>query len=90
VTGPEHYRKAEQWLGDAAEAVSPDADMGYLAWKVSVAQVHATLALAAATGLGMDQQPHVDTDAWCEAAGTAKQVREAPSDRSWMEMNRGD
>jgi hypothetical protein len=80
VTGPEHYREGEQWLADAVEAMAPDADMGYLAWKVSVAQVHATLALAAATamaaypkqdddGLTVKGMHGVDYDAWNDVAG---------------------
>lgn len=39
MTGPEHYREAEVLLAD--QAVHPD--------KIAAAQVHATLALAAAT-----------------------------------------
>ena len=58
MTGPEHYRKAEELLGDSRrvpEIVS------------AVAQVHATLALAAATALSSDL-PDADARAWREAA----------------------
>lgn len=46
MNGPEHYRMAEQ-LADQAHAVDPD----YAAYLVAKAQVHATLALAAAAAL---------------------------------------
>ena len=41
MTGPEHYREAEWLLGRMTERDLPDV--------AAVAQVHATLALAAAT-----------------------------------------
>jgi hypothetical protein len=81
VTGPEHYREAERF---AAEADTyPDADLG---WKgnldgeeriryrmadLAAAQVHATLALAAATALTGDPDglPAADWVAWGTAAG---------------------
>jgi hypothetical protein len=57
-TGPEHYRRAEQILGelnDAAPKVfGPTMDTAQAVFSASLAtaQVHATLALAAATALG--------------------------------------
>ena len=41
MTGPEHYRKAEELLDDAESSGAT--------WPVEKAQVHAILALAAAT-----------------------------------------
>jgi hypothetical protein len=38
---------------------------------IAAAQVHATLALAAATALGNDFGSHAETDAWRQAAGTS-------------------
>jgi hypothetical protein len=57
VTGPEHYLEAERILG------SDDGD-------ILEAQVHATLALAAATALGLSARDGMrmgDADAWEEA-----------------------
>ena len=58
MTGPEHYRKAEELL-EAAESSGAE-------WSVKKAQVHAILALAAATALhGVTDHRH-----WFEAMGT--------------------
>jgi hypothetical protein len=46
MTGPEHYRKAELWL---ALADRDDEESEYVMAARAAAQVHATLALAAAT-----------------------------------------
>jgi hypothetical protein len=63
MTGTEHYREAEWHLLRSAK---PDIDRsGELsAWHQRQAQVHATLALAAATALGSA------SGKWAEAAGT--------------------
>jgi hypothetical protein len=45
MTGPDHYREAEEQIALAARADSPDAEQYHL----GRAQAHATLALAAAT-----------------------------------------
>lgn len=45
MTGPEHYREAERALEHAEDGAAD------WEWHVAVAQVHATLALAAATAL---------------------------------------
>lgn len=62
MTGTEHYREAEWHLLRSAKL---DADMsGELsAWHQRQAQVHATLALAAATALGSG------SGKWAEVAG---------------------
>jgi hypothetical protein len=67
MTGPEHYGKAEELLGQAEELLEAD-EPSAATWSVEQAQVHATLALAAATALqGIDsEQP-----AWIGTAGTA-------------------
>ena len=59
ATGPDHYRRAEELL----------ARDGPLTGEVlATAQVHATLALAAATALaGIGR---IEADAWREVAGT--------------------
>jgi hypothetical protein len=69
VTGPEHYKHAEDLLADMActSTDSPEARE-----HVAVAQVHAILALAAATALGslrVDDHgmPPADANAWLAA-----------------------
>ena len=73
MTGPEHYREAERLIepgdGDVHELEMLKAD-------VAIAQVHATLALAAATALndssvGMSGRDH---GAWLQAAATLRPV----------------
>lgn len=61
MDGPQHYIKAEQYLGDATDARThgETADAALLA---SIAQVHATLALAAATAISDDRN-------WNDIAG---------------------
>jgi hypothetical protein len=69
VTGPEHYVAAENLL---AKAGSPDASGEDERHAVAAAQVHATLALAAATALNDSDsgQPFDDHQAWREVAAT--------------------
>ena len=75
MTGPEHYREAERLLIDAAGEFITEVGAAMAA----VAQVHATLALAAATALNRTEgQPSRDAQAWFEAAGTKKPKDGAP------------
>ena len=60
MTGPEHYREAERLL-DLSTADNPVT--------AAEAQVHATLALAAATAISSTCMPGADWDAWQQAAG---------------------
>lgn len=46
MTGPEHYERAERLLAEVREL-----DLDDVAETIAIAQVHATLALAAATAL---------------------------------------
>jgi hypothetical protein len=78
ATGPDHYREAERLLAVASQSTettfeghNPEADR-----TIAEAQVHATLALTAATAMqapvddcaaGMTVE---DWDAWHKAAGT--------------------
>lgn len=63
MTGPEHYREAERLLSRAIDRDGPDV--------AATAQVHATLALAAATAaVRIDHMPVGDSDAWRHAALT--------------------
>jgi uncharacterized protein HemY len=59
MTGPEHYAKAEEYLEKASGSLNTEYE-GY----VVRAQVHATLALAAATALGNTMTRGLDQDAW--------------------------
>jgi hypothetical protein len=69
VTGPEHYREAERIMremtivedGRVQEAALPEA--------MAAAQVHAILALAAATGV---EATGADGRAWIEVAGVPR------------------
>jgi hypothetical protein len=71
MTGPEHYREAERLLEASKDRGSADETA-----RIAEAQVHATLALAAATALsGAD-----DDQAWQRAAGLPPEPR-APRQR---------
>ena len=67
MTGPEHYRETERLLVQVDETVAPSEIPTVLA----IAQVHATLALAAATALHPAAlHPNSPTrSAWQGAAG---------------------
>jgi len=68
MTGPEHYAKAEELLGKAEQFVQADKPLAATS-SVQQAQVHATLALAAATALrGIDSEE----PAWIGTAGTTR------------------
>jgi len=61
MTGPEHFRAAELLLAEAGEQPGEAS-----ARSIATAQVHATLALAAATALhGVTDHQH-----WFEVTGT--------------------
>ena len=67
MNGPDHYREAEQLVRDAGCAQAARSD--HAAFLMAEAQVHATLALAAATlhsGSG-DNGSGASSDQWEEA-----------------------
>jgi hypothetical protein len=70
MTGPEHYTNAEADIDNAAHAHNRGSQDDVTYW-LGCAQVHATLALAAATGLrdggGM---PSPDWNEWLDTAST--------------------
>lgn len=77
MTGPEHYREAEKILDILNEERDPEewalsVKDGDVAVAMAAAQVHATLALAAATALANHQaiglMPEADSAAWYRAA----------------------
>jgi hypothetical protein len=66
-TGPEHYRAAQELLRAAQTTERGSAtEAGYMA----EAQVHATLALAAATALRASSEWGWESTDWAAAAGT--------------------
>jgi hypothetical protein len=65
MTGPEHYYEAQQLLADPNYGEPKGIARSET---IAAAQVHATLALAAATALGASSP--VDAQAWRDAAGT--------------------
>lgn len=77
MNGPEHYRRAEELLADITRSDgSVDFGDGGEAF-VAAAQVHATLALAAATALTGGGLPGADYTAWNEVAGVPSVARKA-------------
>jgi len=83
VTGPEHYREAERLVAGLmtrdGTAVCIDEGNEQV---IGIAQVHATLALAAATAMGapVDGEgdsglPPRDCKAWYDAAGVKPQPK---------------
>ena len=66
MTGPQHYRKAEELAEQAYKLIGQGGGQDTAADWAAVAQVHATLAQAAATALG----GAADGRAWADAAGT--------------------
>jgi predicted trehalose synthase len=66
MTGPDHYRKAEELTAKAHDYLGQGEGQGAAVW-AAVAPIHATLALAAATALGTMA---ADGRAWTEVAGT--------------------
>jgi len=84
ATGPSHYQQAEDFLGNARDkGFGSDEERYYLA----AAQVHATLALAAAMGtFGVAEETRTadDANAWERVAGeyTAQRGRRAARDEA--------
>ena len=69
MTGPQHYREAERLLSSPEER--DRGDVPREASIVAEAQVHATLALAAATALA---RSGLESAAWRDAAGTTTAI----------------
>ncbi len=67
MTGPEHYRRAEELAAEAHRLLGQGDDQATAGVWAAVAQIHAMLALAAATAVGTSG---VDNRAWIDAAGT--------------------
>ena len=71
MTGPDHYRKAEELTATAHDYLGQGDGQSAAVW-AAVAQIHATLVLAAATALGTTA---ADGRAWTEVAGTKFSAR---------------
>ncbi len=67
MTGPDHYRKAEELATKAHNYLGRGEGQDSAAVWAAVAQVHATLALAAATAL---ESKDANGRAWFAVAGT--------------------
>jgi hypothetical protein len=82
MTGPEHYREAERLLAETER--TPEDSVRSVATVAAQAQVHATLALAAATAMaGEHAHPYSawpDGVAWYHAAGTKRAIVTAGED----------
>lgn len=72
--GPSHYREAERLADRAAKDAGARLDKDGIANTLALAQVHATLALAAATAMGADsgEMPVEDIRAWVAACSLLK------------------
>jgi len=73
MTGPEHYRAAERLLSEIDQRRNAPLDI--TSRRVGQAQVHAMLALAAATALGSGNR------SWAEATGTDLPAAGLPGDQ---------
>lgn len=67
MTGPDHYRKAEELTEKAHEYLGQGDGQESAAVWAAVAQIRATLALAAATALGTAA---AEGRVWADVAGT--------------------
>ena len=68
MTGPDHYRKAEELAAKADEYLGQGEGQDSAAVWSAVAQIHATVALAAATALG---KRDIDGRGWVDVAGAS-------------------
>lgn len=70
MTGPEHFRRAEELAARAHKLLGQGDGQATASVWAAVAQAHAVLALAAATAIGTSS---ADSRAWAEVAGTRPQ-----------------
>ncbi len=72
MTGPEHFKAAEDWLRETSQPLGSERR----AQQLQVAQIHATLALAAATAMAAQndggRMARVDFDAWDKVCGVPR------------------
>ena len=67
MTGPEHYRRAEELAAEVHRLLGQEDGQATASVWAAVAQTHAVLALAAATAVGASG---ADNRAWADAAET--------------------
>ena len=67
MTGPEHFRRAEELAAEAHKLLGQGDGQATAGVWAAVAQTQAVLALAAATAVVAS---HADSQAWADAAGT--------------------
>lgn len=67
MTGPQHFRRAELLAQQAQASMGEGSQEAAVAW-AAIGQIHAALALAAATAIDPDRQ----REDWHEAAGTTQ------------------
>lgn len=72
MSGPEHYGRAEELAAEAHRLLGQGDGQATAGVWAAVAQVHAVLALAAATAIGASG---ADTRAWAQAARTGVRLR---------------
>ena len=81
MTGPEHYLEAESLTSEHAARASDKGRMDDMTNWLQCAQVHATLALAAATALGREgegrTQPSKDRAAWFDVAAECRKAAQS-------------
>jgi hypothetical protein len=83
MTGPQHYQEAERLADQANHYTYGDgADPVTGAALAAEAQVHATLALAAATAMGLPDLPSGDWDDWSFVASAGHAGRIPGSERA--------
>lgn len=87
ASGPEHYQEAERLAEIAEQYLSDDADaMPFAHGMALAAQVHATLALAAAIAMGhrpAGGMDHLDFEAWDAVAGVQEDDDEDGEAAQW-------
>lgn len=73
MNGPDHYQHAEELLDHVSECLC-EGKCEQCAWRISKAQAHATLALAAAAAIqpAGESAPNRDWDTWLDVAGVPK------------------
>ncbi len=67
MTGPEHFRRAEELAAEAHKLLGQGGGQATAGVWAAVAQAHAVLALAAATAVSASR---ADSRAWGDVAGT--------------------
>ena len=70
MTGPEHYRRAEELAAEAHKLLDRGDGQIAAGVRAAVAQTHAVLVLAAATTVGTS---NLDNRAWIDVAGSRLQ-----------------